>query len=315
MSDLSPPKPGRIGAVTLALIGVQFCFGLNYVILKEIVNKLPPMAWASFRIAVATCFFFLFCFLSGRPRPKFNREFLLPLAIYSLGGTILNQSSFILGLSYTTATNSAILNSLIPLATLFIVTVRGQEKFTWNRAIGFLFALFGVLALRGIENFNIKSTTVLGDALTLFNCVVYGIFLSYSKKFFEKNDPLWSGAFLFLYGTIGIGLLAIPQWRQVDFSMDFTPMLSRMIFSIGFGTVTAYYLNFWALRHAQASRVALFINLQPIIAGIFSWVWMGEVVTLRMIFASLFIFSGMMIALSDPSRILVFLGKRKSGVG
>jgi len=301
----TPAKSVSLTAVTLALIGVQFCFGLNYVILKQIVNQLPPLAWASFRIAVATLVFFLICFLSGRPRPKMNREFLLPLAVFSLFGTILNQTAFIMGLSYTTSTNSAILNSLIPMATLFIVTLRGQEKLTWYRAVGFIIALFGVVTLRGIENFNMNESTWIGDLLTLGNCVSYGIFLSFSKKFFEKNDPLWSGAFLFLYGTIGIGLMSIPQWGRVDFSMNFQPLIPHMIFAIAVGTLTAYYLNFWALRYAAASRVALFINLQPIIAGTFAWFWAGEGVTWRMVIASLCIFTGMLIALADPAQMLL----------
>lgn len=297
------PKPAPTAlVVTLALLGVQFCFGLNYVVLKEIVTNLPPLAWASFRISVATIVFFLFCFASGRPRPKLDREFLLPLAFYSLFGTILNQTAFIMGIRYTTSTNSAILNSMIPLSTLLIVTLRGQEKLTWNRAIGFILALCGVVTLRGIENFNMSESTWIGDSLTILNCLFYGIFLSTSKKFFEKHDPLWASAFLFLYGSVGIGLMSIPHWRQVDFSFDFFLLLPKMLFAIGIGTISAYYLNFWALKYAPASRVALFINLQPIIAGTFAWFWADELITWRMVAASSCIFIGMLVALTDPTR-------------
>lgn len=34
-----------------------------------------------------------------------------------------------------------------------------------------------------------------------------------------------------------------------------------------FGTVLTYMLNTWALRHTHSSQVALYINVQPLVAA------------------------------------------------
>jgi drug/metabolite transporter (DMT)-like permease len=39
------------------------------------------------------------------------------------------------------------------------------------------------------------------------------------------------------------------------------------LYSILFATVLTYVLNTWALRHAHSSQVALYINVQPLVAA------------------------------------------------
>ncbi len=291
-------NPPSAFSVTAALIAVQLCFGVNYVVSKVVVSHFPPLVWAGIRIAIATVVLFAVCGFSSRPMPKLGREFLLPMVGLALLGTILNQASFLMGLSLTTATNSAVINTMIPIATLAIVTIRGQEELNAKKAIGFFLALVGVLTIRKFEDVRFTDMTFLGDLLNLLNCILYACFLSYSKKFLEKYDALWVTAFLFLYGTIGLNLLAIPQWLAFVPPAMTTSLWASTAFAVGFGTLAAYFLNFWALKHAKASQVALFIYIQPIVASAIAYLWFGEVITLRSAVASAFIFSGMVMALA-----------------
>lgn len=284
-------------AVLAALIGVQLCFGSNYVVSKMVVTRFPPLVWAGTRIAIATLVLFAVCFASRRPRPKLDKDFLVPLIGLSLMGTILNQASFLVGLSLTTSANSAVLNTLIPVFTLLIVTLRGQEALNWKKGVGFVLALFGVLVIRKIEDLRFTDSTFIGDLLTVFNCVIYACFLSFSKKFLAKYDALWVTAFLFLYGTIGINLIAIPNWITFVPPTFDAHLLWIASFAIIFGTLVPYFLNFWALKYARASQVALFIYLQPVIAASVAFFWLGETITMRTVASSSLIFSGLVMAL------------------
>jgi drug/metabolite transporter (DMT)-like permease len=291
------------GLVLLALIAVQFCFGANYVVSKVVVSHFPPLVWAGIRIFVATVVLFAVCFLSGRKRPALTKDYLVPMIGFALMGTVLNQAAFLTGLSLTTAANSAVLNTLIPVATLAIVTLRKQEPFNWQKGMGFVLALAGVLTVRKIEDVRFTDSTFVGDLLNIFNCIVYGCFLSYSKNFMSKHDALWTTAFLFLYGTIGINLLAIPQWISFVSPEMTTELWGASAFAILFGTLAAYFLNFWALKYANPSQVALFIYLQPIIATSVAYFWLGQGITLRVAIATMLIFSGMVVAISANYQI------------
>jgi drug/metabolite transporter (DMT)-like permease len=275
--------------VLAALIAVQVLFGVNYVISKVVVDHFPPLVWGSMRVVISALFMIGAAILTRRPHPRDGKRFFLPLIVFSLLGIILNQTAFLVGLHYTTATNSAVLNTLIPVFTLMVVTIRGQEPLTLARALGFVSALAGVLVLRKVEEISLSDRTLVGDLLTIFNCFSYALFLSYSKSFLEAHDRLWTTAWLFVYGSVGITLMALPQYAT--FTMpELTPeLLACMAFAIFGGTLGTYFLNIWALAQARASSVALFIYLQPVVATALAWAWHGQAITPRTVLSTLLI--------------------------
>jgi drug/metabolite transporter (DMT)-like permease len=284
--------------VLLALIAVQLLFGAGYVVSKILVGVFPPLVWASIRIIVSMVIMVGVAVFSERKSPRGWNEFFKPLIGYALLGMIINQSSFLVGLSHTTSTNSAILNTLIPIFTLAIVTLRGQEQFTFARGVGFIMALSGVLLLRKVEEFSLSSETFVGDALTVLNCLSYALFLALSKPFLQKHDRVWTTAWLFVYGSIGITALAAPDFLHFTPPVMTANLWACAFFAIVGTTLLTYFLNFWALAHARSSSVALFIYLQPPIAAAIAFFWMGEPITLRALVSSAMIFVGMLLGMN-----------------
>lgn len=288
--------------IALALTTVQVLFGLNYVVSKIIVDTINPLVWAATRIQISALALIGIAFLSKRKPPKFTKSFLRSLALFSFLGIAGNQAAFLTGLHYTTATNSAILVTLIPLTTLLFLSLLGKETLTLKRTIGFLLALVGVMVIRKVENFSMSDRTLIGDSLTILNCILYGLFLSLSKPFLEKHDPIWITALLFVFGSFFLTLFAMPSWMQFQWPALSDKLLACMLFNIFGGTLLAYFLNLWALRRTKSSSVALYIYLQPVIASLTAWGWLGEQPTLRTILASTFIFLGIAFAMQRTGK-------------
>jgi len=300
---MSSPKPAR-WLVLFALITVQVLFGMNYVISKVVVGAFPPLVWASIRIIISSFVMLSAVLASGRPHPKGGWSYFGPLIPFALLATIINQASFLVGLKYTTSTNSAILTTLMPVVTLLLVTLRGQEPATLKKATGFFFALAGVLIVRKVENFSLSDKTLYGDLLTILNALCYGVFLSFSKKFFEKHDALWTTTWLFIYGSVGLTLLAVPDYLHFQPPAMDSKLWAACAFAVVGATLMPYFLNFWALRYAKSSHVALFIYIQPVIASLIAWGWMGEEITVRTILASGLIFFGVVLAMSKAAEAI-----------
>ena len=297
MKRLSLPKPPSQAVVIGALVLIQVLFGMNYAISKVIVGQFPPLVWASVRIIIAAAVMLAATLAMKRPHPPFEKKFFVPLIGLALLGTIINQAAFLVGLKYTTATNSAILNSLIPVFTLLLVTLRGIEPLTPKRILGFVLALTGVLVIRRIENLRMGDETAFGDMLTILNCFSYACFLSFGKRFAENHDRMWMTTWLFIYGAIGITLLSLPDWKGLVLP-EFTPsMMGAMLFSILGATLTTYFLNVWTLSYVKSSQVAIFIYLQPVVGALFAWFWLSEIPTSRTFISSGLIFLGMLLAL------------------
>ena len=97
----------------LVLIFVQLLFGLNFVASKWVVNIWSPIAFASWRFLISglTLLILLKILKKKISLDKKSWMELIPLALFGLS---LSQSLFLFGLSKTTAVNTSILASLIP---------------------------------------------------------------------------------------------------------------------------------------------------------------------------------------------------------
>jgi drug/metabolite transporter (DMT)-like permease len=284
-----------------ALIAIQVLFGINFVTAKIVVSALPPLLWASLRIILAAIFMIGACFALKRKHPEGGLKFFLPLIPFALLGAVINQGALLLGLHYTTATNSSVISTLIPIFTLIIVTLRGQEKFTVKRGMGFTLALIGVLILRKIEQLTLSDQTVLGDALVIVSCLSTALFFSYGKKFSQSYDRLWTTAWMFIYGSIGLTLLALPDYIHFH-SPALTPtLLACMTFTVLGGTLLTYFLTVWTLAQAPPSLVAIFTYVQPVVTAALAWAWLDQPPTARTVFSSLLIFAGLLLALSKTA--------------
>ena len=279
-----------------ALILIQILFGISYPVSKMVLEHFPALVWASIRIVCAALIMLAAALIVKRPHPKADVKFFAPLVLFALLGCVINQGSSMLGLKYTTATNSAILNTLIPIFTLMIVTLLGYEKLSLNRAMGFALAFIGVLSIRHVETMTFNNDTFIGDLLTILNCLSYATFLAISKRFMGKYDRIWTTIWMFLYGSIGLSLISLPGWQEFHFPVINNTLLFAMLYVIIGGTILTYFLNIWTLARVKSSSVAIFIYLQPLVAIPLAWIFFGEIPTTRTLLSMTLIFFGMVIA-------------------
>lgn len=287
----------RSAATLTALVAIQVLFGINYTASKIVLEYFPPLAWASVRVVLATIIMTVVALSMKRKHPPFEKAFFVPLIGYAFLGCIINQASFIVGLKYTTATNSSILSTLIPIFTLLIVAILGHEKLSRTKIFGFALAFLGVLVIRKVETMTFSNETFVGDLLTILNCLSYATFLAVSKKFTEKYDRLWTTIWMFFFGSIGLSLLSIPSWEGFQLPPLDDRLIYCIVYSIVGGTILTYFLNIWTLARAKSSSVSIFIYLQPLVAIPLAWIFFDEVPTLRTLSSILLIFIGMLLAL------------------
>ena len=80
-----------------------------------------------------------------------------------------------------------------------------------------------------------------------------------------------------------------------------TPELAWvMVYVILGATVVTYFLNLWAVKRAQATRVALYIFLQPVIAAVLGVVFRGEDITPRFLVATALVFAALFLRDGAP---------------
>ncbi len=298
MSRIHPQKRDPLN-VTIGLLVVQVLFGIHYMVSKWIVAELSPTAWALLRVLSATAILFLFWLLRALWAAPGQRLRLPPLrSILYLGlcsffGVMLNQVLFLEGIARTTVGHAAVMNSLIPTFALFAALVMGQETLNRRKFASFMLGLLGVLILLEVERFRFDATTLIGDLLNLANAASYGLFIVMSRRVMARVDSLSATLILFLFASLGLSIYGMNDLTVVPLTSLSKQVVGGMIFAVLGATVLTYFLNIWALGRTHASHVALYIFLQPIVAGLLGVLLLGESIGFRLLLAMLLVGGGL----------------------
>lgn len=263
----APPAASNLGG-HLALVVVQLCFGLFPLFTKWAGLAFTPQALAVWRIAVGSL---VLCTLAtwfhGRrvlpPRREWGQ-----VALLAMLGVVLNQVLALEGIRLSTSTNAGLMMTLIPVFTFGLAAWIGQERFAPRRVLGIAIAMAGALLLqwqvRGVDE--LGRDVLLGNLLITCNCFSYALYLVLARRLLARHPPLLVIAWVYLGSLWTLPLLGYGETLLPASA----PALawSGLVLLLIFPTVLAYLLNTYALSKVPASVTAIYIYLQPLIAGV-----------------------------------------------
>ncbi len=255
------------------------------------------------RVAGATLLLITLAELRGQFAPIKSNDWPL-LVISSALGLVFNQWLFVKGLSLTTAINSTLIGTAIPVATLLVGIILGTDRATWRRILGIVISGVGVLLLIGPGHASFSSATRAGDLLIVANSLCYGAYIAVSKNLVRRYSALNVITWIFIVGcvaTIPVGAYSLSHTavREISFGVWIA-----VAYIIVLPTAGAYFLNAWALARVPPSTVAVYIYLQPLIAFVLAPIVLGEQIGPRAIVSSLLIFVGVLVVTRRRNRLI-----------
>jgi drug/metabolite transporter (DMT)-like permease len=271
------------------MLSVAALFSANYIISKLGMRAFNPLVFAYLRVLGAAIVLNL---LIPRSGPPFSREDRKLVLVFSLLGVVLNQTLFLTGLSFTTAHVAAILITTIPVMTLGVAMIAGRERPTPMKVGGIVLAGAGALLVVGGEGAFGSMQALIGAVLITGNCLAYALYLVISKPAMARLSPLLTTARMFLYATVMmLPVAAVPLARESWTSIPRGAWLALLLVIAG-PTVAAYWINAWTLRYAEASTVAAYVYVQPVLTAILATIFLGEQIRAIAIVAAAMIFTG-----------------------
>ncbi len=284
-------KPSNNVAAHLALVLVQILFATWPVVGKLTMRTVPPIALVGFRVAGACLLLVVLARLSGNLRPIEKKDWPL-LVISSALGLVFNQWLFVKGLSLTTAINSSLISTSIPVSTLVVGIFLKTDRATWRRFLGISLAGAGVLYLIGPNRGAFSAATRAGDLLIVANSLCYGCYIAVSKDLVKKYGPLTLITWIFIVGSIAAIPAGLASLSQIPLSSISLKVWLEIAYIIALPTAASYFLNAWALARVPPSTVAVYIYLQPLIAFMLAPLILGEALGTHAIISTLLIFTG-----------------------
>jgi drug/metabolite transporter (DMT)-like permease len=283
----------RRGLLTLhlALLAVQASFSGLHVVGKMVLDDVPPLALACLRVLFATPVLLLIAARRGAKVPELR--WLPKLALLGFLGVFLNQVLFIVGLSYTTPTNAAILMTSVPAFAVGVAALLGLERIGPYRLAGVILAICGALVILDPTRFSLGESTLLGNLLILLNCLSFATFLVLQRPILRHLpwQTVIAGAFVF--GSLGVLAVGGTTLGQLSASSLAASTWMGILYIMVFPTTLSYLINSWAIQRSSALLAAAYTTLQPLLTALLSRLFLAEVLTWRQALGFALIASGL----------------------
>jgi drug/metabolite transporter (DMT)-like permease len=269
---------------------VVVVWAVNFIAAKIGLRYLPPVTMASFRVAIAGLSMapaYLFCSRlpafadTRRAREQgFTRRDLWTFFYLGFFGVVVNQMCFTMGLRYTSVGHAAVIVGMGPIYTLVLAVLFRLERATWHKVVGMAIAFAGVAVLASENGISPRSPSLLGDAITMTGSIGFATYAVLGKRVAGRYDGLTMAAFNHFAGAIIVLPVTLHQarllgglarWRAVPWQ-GWAALLYMGLCS----SALAYIFYFWLLRYLEASQLAAFTYLLPVLAVILGIVLLGE---------------------------------------
>jgi drug/metabolite transporter (DMT)-like permease len=284
-----------------ALVLVVLVWGVNFPIVKAVLEVMDPFVLNSFRFATSAIVLgALYARQSaqrGQPfwKPLRNR----PLQIAGLGilGFLVYQLCFILGLDRTTAGNAALIMAGSPLWTAvagFALRTEVLQRRSWFALIIVLIGAV-IIVLGGEGELDFSSETFVGNVIMLAAAMAWGVYTALNKPalgFVSATGLTFLGLLVALPFLFALG---VPYYSEVAWNQVTMLHWGAILFSGGLATGIAIVLWNNAVKRVGASQTAVYGNIVPIVAVGSSYMMLGETITSSQVVGGLFVIGGILV--------------------
>lgn len=278
----------------LSVLGALILWGSSFVAIKFAYTTYPPLTLAVVRFIVATLILGALTLLPQN-RKRLEKKDILTVAVCGLTGIMLYAVLQNIAMQWTSASSATLIIASYPIITLLMESIIYRIKLSAMKIIAILIAIAGVVILSYVKSELRVEGELLGILLLIIAGVVWAVYNFMMKKVVNHYPPITLLFYTSLFGTIlmlPLALLERAQWQQpslLSFSM--------MMFLGVFCSVIAFLLYNHGLKTMAASTITSMLNLMPIIGVFFSWLLLGEQVTLRKFVGGAIVILGVMLSI------------------
>lgn len=290
----------------LSIFAVNLIFGINTPITKSILNSslnIDALALTYLRFIGATLVFWLVSILFKIP--KANKKDIPFFILASLFGVVLNQTSFVFGLSKTSPVDASIVVSLTPIVTMIFSAIFIKEPITFKKVLGVLIGCSGALILILSNTSSGGNSNWIGNAICFVSCLSYGLYLTAFKPLIQRNHPITLMKWMFLFGTIISTPFTFSHLTNIEFNQINADITLRILYVILGATFVTYLLIPVGQTRLRPTTLSMYNYLQPIVTTVLS-VFMGlGIFGLKQSIATALVFLGVYIVTQSKTRAQV----------
>lgn len=297
-TNVSDNKQTNAGSI-FSVLGALIIWSSSFVAIKFAYETYSPLTLGVVRFLVATLILGALVLLP-RYRVRLQKQDILTVAVSGLLGIAMYAVLQNIAMQWTSASNATLIIASYPVITLLLEALIYKTKLNFLKILGILIAIVGVVILAYVKADSRQQGELLGSTLLLIAGVVWAFYNFLTKKVVNRYPPITLLFYQTLFGTIFMAPMAL--FERADWQTPTVMSFSMMLFLGVFCSVIAFLLYNLGLKTMPPSSVTSMLNLVPIFGVFFSWLLLGEAVTLRKVIGGAIVIFGVMLSVRRTKR-------------
>ncbi len=261
-------------ARTLALIALlagATCIGTSALFVK--VSETGPVSTAFWRVFLALPFLWAWAWMDQRrsaPAHSSPRGLLLVAGFFFAGDLAVWHWSIVL----TSVANAVLLANLAPIFVTLAAWLWWRKKPAAMFVAGLAAALIGVMLMIGGDIPNSSGRALLGDALGVVTAMFYA---GYQLTVTRLRGSVSTARIMAVSSVVTTVLLLPLAWLSGEIFFPATAAGWATVLGLALiSQVAGQSLIAYAMAHLPATLSSVALLLQPVMAGLFAWILLGE---------------------------------------
>jgi drug/metabolite transporter (DMT)-like permease len=223
--------------------------------------------------------------LTRRGAVRTNPHELVLFAALGIGGLALVQWSYFFAIHRLPIGEALLVQFVAPLLVALWAWLVYHEAIRRRIWLALALSLSGLVLI--VQLWHVHSLDGLGLAAAGLACLSYAFYVLVAERGVKRRDAISLSAWGFLFATL-FWAAAQPWWSFPGSYFDgdasllgrldsvHLPVWLLVAWMVVLGTIVPFVLVVGALRHVSATRVGIVAMLEPVVAILVAWIWLGE---------------------------------------
>jgi drug/metabolite transporter (DMT)-like permease len=284
----------------LVLLVANAIYGTSYVATRIVLHDVGPATLAVARLAIGAMVIVPLAFLQRAPDRRLSRADRWNVLWMGVLGFAAAFGFANWGMARSTATNAALLITVEPISLILLSPVFLGERLIRRELVGAVLTLVGavLVVLNGLPGLSVTfAPHWRGDTLLVLSGLSYAAYSLIGRGVLARHAALPVTAWSIVWGLVAMlpfGALEWldghrPVWTAV--AMWGTLYLALVVTALG------YLVWNYALERVEAPRLALFVNVQPVVGALLGVWWLREPLTVFTVIGGLLVLLGLHLAM------------------
>jgi len=256
-------------------------FGASVVAVRVAVQDIPPLTLAILRFGQGGFLLLLLLLIWARDLLRIRGSDIPYLLLLGVIFFTIFPVTFNISLRLTEASRGALMLATMPLWSVLLAGAAKKERLSTRQMCGVLLTFAGVgivLAERGVT-FVGTSLSLAGDALMLVTALCGAVYGVLAKRMLTRYNAMTVTAYTMMFGTLLLVPAAFLEDPCSAVARMRTDTVMLVLFLGIFGGAIGYFLWTFALTRLSPTQVAVYVNLNPMIATLLGATLLAEKLT------------------------------------